>query len=299
MYANYYPKQMLTKTEELSTDPNTSSEEIDNEIEMPVLQKLSIFKNIVANRDRSKDLLNKPQPHPVHDPIHHNERKIEKKDKAKIPDTLKNVDLTKVSISEANEKIIKEFNEAPENLPEFRPILPNVLSKVDVAKPDDVMNVNVLTDITLPEGYINDLKNKDYEEYYNDENLYDDYMQSNSMTSYLIEKVQELHDWITSDPDFEKVKDTSKAVGHKNEFRQLLRALNDSLHEGNVTIVMNKLRDMYFGENYTSVNSSKKVILTNGTDLLSFGILSLDVMLLHNIQLMAWENQVMIVFSYN
>lgn len=31
--------------------------------------------------------------------------------------------------------------------------------------------------------------------------------------------------------------------------------------------------------------------MTNSTDLLSFGILTLDVMLLHNIQLMAWESQ--------
>lgn len=282
---------MISNMEEPTTDPNTSSEELDNEIRMPILEKLSIFKNIVANRDRSRDLVNKPQLHPVHDTIHHNERKIEKKDKAKLPDSLKNVDLTKVSIREANEKIIQEFNEINKHLPEFKPIRPDVITKVDLGEPEEV-DVKVLTAIKLPEGYINDLKNNDYEEYYNDENLYDDYMQSNSMTSYLIEKVQELHDWITSDPDFEKVKNSSKAVGNKNEFGHLLKALNESLQEGNVTIVMNKLRDMYFGENYTSLDSSKKVILTNGTDLLSFGILTLDIMLLHNIQLMAWENQV-------
>lgn len=257
------------------TEADTSSEEIDNEIaNIAILEKLSLFKNMVANRDRSKDLLTKPQIHPLHDITHHPERKIEKKDKAKLPDSLKYSDLTSVPLNEANKKIINEFNS---KLPEFKPI-------------------SEVTAIKLPENFISNLNNKDYEEYYNDENLYDDYMQSNTMTSYLIEKVQELHDWITKDPDFDKANTTK--VGTKTEFSHLLRALNDSLVEGNVTIVMNKLRDMYFGDNYTSGNSSRRIILSNSTDLLSFGILTLDIMLLHNIQMTAWESQVKKLFMW-
>ncbi|XP_039764237.1 uncharacterized protein LOC120636744 [Pararge aegeria] len=149
---------------------------------------------------------------------------------------------------------------------------------------------------TTSDGYIAGLKDLDsnYEEYFDDDNLYDDYIQSNSMTSYLIEKVQELHDWIISDADLEgkptDKRDSSNSTNN-NEFGQLLQALNESLVEGNVTIVMSKLRKLYYGENFTSVNQSRKVILSNSTNLLSFGILTLDVMLLHNIQLMAWENQ--------
>lgn len=75
------------------------------------------------------------------------------------------------------------------------------------------------------------------------------------------------------------------------DFSSLLKALNESIIEGNLTIVMSKLKDIYFGENYTMGNNSRQMI-TNSTDMLSFGILSLDVMLLHHIQLMAWENQV-------
>lgn len=192
--------------------------------------------------------------------MHHPERKIEKKDQAKLP---------------------QDF--VHPKVPEFKPTLPDVFIED--------------SGIKLSDGYIAGLKRVEdnYEEYYNDENLYDDYMQSNSMTNYLIEKVQELHDWITSDPDFDN-KTEKRNSG--NEFGQLLKALNESLIEGNVTIVMSKLKEIYLGENFTISNQSRKVILSNSTNLLSFGILTLDVMLLHNIQLMAWEAQVSCSFHF-
>ncbi|XP_063371890.1 uncharacterized protein LOC134660116 [Cydia amplana] len=253
-----------TTESELSNIDNDSSEELENDIQFPILEKLSIFKNIVANRDKKKNhsLLAKPQMHPVHDIIHHAERKIEKKDHAKM------LDATEVAVTEKKD------------IPDFKPTLPDVFINKQ--------------DIKLPDGYVAVLKkdeNDFYEEYYNDENLYDDYMQSNTMTSYLIEKVQDLHDWIVSDPDFEVAGNYSKKIKSGNDFGQLLKALNESLIEGNVSIVMNKLKDIYFGDNYTSTNHSRTIISSNSTDLLSFGILTLDVMLLHNIQLMAWENQ--------
>ncbi|XP_064076252.1 uncharacterized protein LOC113396830 [Vanessa tameamea] len=254
IYANLHPERRPTTTEaEVST-----SQEIDNEIQFPILEKLSIFKNIVANRGKKKpddNLITKPQLHPIHDTsLHHPEKKIEKKDQAKLP---------------------QEFIHA--NVPEFKPTLPDVFV-------DD-------SETKLSDNYIAGLKRTEYnyEEYYNDDNLYDDYMQSNTMTSYLIEKVQELHDWITTDPDFEDKSADKPKTG--NEFGQLLKALNESLIEGNVTIVMSKLKDIYLGEDFTISNQSRKMILSNNTNLLSFGILTLDVMLLHNIQLMAWESQ--------
>ncbi|XP_063545172.1 uncharacterized protein LOC134753265 [Cydia strobilella] len=259
------PKQLPTTTEsDLINIDKDNSEELENDIQFPILEKLSIFKNIVANRDKKKNhsLLAKPQMHPVHDVIRHAERKIEKKDHAKM------LDATEVAVTEKKD------------IPDFKPTLPDVFINKQ--------------DIKLPDGYVAVLKkdeNDFYEEYYNDENLYDDYMQSNTMTSYLIEKVQDLHDWIISDPDFEIAGNHSKKIKSGNDFGQLLKALNESLIEGNVSIVMNKLKDIYFGDNYTSTNHSRKIILSNSTDLLSFGILTLDVMLLHNIQLMAWENQ--------
>ncbi|XP_050360126.1 uncharacterized protein LOC126779952 [Nymphalis io] len=248
IYANLHPELRPTTEAEEST-----SQETDNEIQYPILEKLSIFKNIVANRDKKKqenNLITKPQLHPIHDTsLHHPEKKIEKKDQAKLPQDFIHV-------------------------PEFKPTLPDVFIE------DSERISDTLSGIKKAEY--------NYEEYYNDENLYDDYMQSNTMTSYLIEKVQELHDWITTDPDFEDRADKPKTG---NEFGQLLKALNDSLIEGNVTIVMTKLKDLYLGENFTITQQSRKVILSNSTNLLSFGILTLDVMLLHNIQLMAWESQ--------
>ncbi|XP_041984113.1 uncharacterized protein LOC121736792 [Aricia agestis] len=250
VYATY-PLRHKTTTDGVKEEPD--------EIDEQTLEKLGIFKNFVGRRDKKKteDLISKPQPHPIHDTIHHVERKIEKKDQAKLPDF----------------KTHPDKDEENEIIPEFKPTLPDVFMD---------------TGIKLPDGYFAGLKQaEDYEEYYNDENLYDDYMQSNTMTSYLIEKVQELHDWVTSDPDFQAKK--GRKTG--DDFGHLLKALNESLIEGNVTIIMNKLKDIYFGENFTDPNSSRKVILKNNTSLLSFGILTLDVMLLHNIQLMAWESQ--------
>ncbi|XP_038220468.1 uncharacterized protein LOC119838557 [Zerene cesonia] len=239
-----YPQQRPDKT-----TTESESQDIDNEIQYPILEKLSIFKNIVANRDRQINLASKPQIHPLHDTsFHHPDKKIEKKDKPKPP-----------------------IDNKDARIPEFKPTLPDIFTDKQ---------------IKLSDGYVTDFKHNDYDDYYNDENLYDDYMQSNTMTSYLIEKVQELHEWITSDPTFEVSKQKNS-----NNFGQVLKALNESLIEGNVTIIMSKLRDIYFGDNYTVANSGRKIILTNSTNLLSFGILTMDVMLLHNIQLMAWENQ--------
>ncbi|XP_063836320.1 uncharacterized protein LOC135085454 [Ostrinia nubilalis] len=256
------PKPIPTTTE---SDPtSTGSDEVENDID--VLEKLSIFKNVVAHREKAKkteDLISKPQIHPVHDTtIEHTERKIEKKDQARLPSHI----LAGMGITGIRRPI-----------PDFKPTLPDVF---------------IHEEIKLPNGYMVGLrKHDDYEEYYNDENLYDDYMQSNTMTNYLIEKVQELHDWITTDPDFDTVKNSTTIANKSTEFSQVLKALNESLVQGNVSIIMSKLKDIYFGDNYTSANHSRRMILSNSTDLLSFGILTLDVMLLHNIQLMAWENQ--------
>lgn len=295
-----------------------TSEELENEIQFPILEKLSIFKNIVANRDKKRienkneNLSTKSQIHPIHDMHHidHGERRIEKKDHAKFHEEIVASNTNDQLYSDPKDEIedqadsssklketkfengndFKAFkhgenmpihininNNNKKNIPDFKPTLPEV-----IINKQDIKLVDTRNYIPSP---------MDYEEYYNDQNLYNDYLESNSMTSYLIEKVQELHDWIVTDPDFEHNNGT-KPKSSGIEFGQVLKALNESLIEGNITIIMNKLRDIYFGENYTLANHTRKVILSNSTDLLSFGILTLDVMLLHNIQLMAWENQV-------
>lgn len=272
LYSNQKSPKLIKTNEPLSSeldDPLPSEEDL-NDIKYPILEKLSIFKNIVNNRDYKKDaktpkkddLLAKKQIFPEHDvSIKHTERKIEKKDQAKPP--------------------VERFDHKSKfenKLPEFKPTLPDIFHNKDL-------------DIKLSDGYVTGLRKYDpelFQDYiYNDENLYNDYIQSDSLTSYLIEKIRELHDWVTSDSDFYS---PNSSKNSPNEFSQLLTALNDSIVEGNVSIVMTKLRDIYYGENYTI--SDKKMVLTNRTDLLSFGVLTLDIILLHNIQLMAWESQV-------
>ncbi|CAG9790493.1 unnamed protein product [Diatraea saccharalis] len=261
VYSKPHPIYITQKPQNTDEDPTTNTNEIDADME--IIEKLSIFKNVVAQRaSTKKDLISKPQIHPIHDTIEHAERKIEKKDKPKYPDQqdLETVDYTTKPI------------------PSFKPTLPDVF---------------IQGQVKLPDGYLLGFKkpNPDYEEYYRDDNLYDDYMQSNSMTNYLIEKVQELHDWINSDPDFDSVKNASKIARNSNEFTEVLKALNQSLVQGNVSIVMSKLKDLYLGDSNKTLSHGRKMIVSNSTDLLSFGILTLDILLLHNIQQMAWENQ--------
>ncbi|KAJ2942291.1 hypothetical protein O0L34_g15836 [Tuta absoluta] len=270
------PKSQKPSTDTVETteaDISLSSDELEKDLQIPILQKF--FKNVVNNRDKVKahetkktdtmTLASKPQIHPMHDTsLYHPEKRIEKKDQAIYPINYP------IKIEES--KITKTV------IPSFKLTLPEVVF--------DRKDIKIIG-LTGPKKI-----DVDYEEYdYNNENLYDDYMQSNTMTSYLIEKVQELHDWIVTDPDLNENNNVTKKDNPGNEFGTLLKALNETLIEGNVTIIMSKLKDLYFGENYTHANHSRKVLLTNSTDLLSFGILTLDVMLLHNIQLMAWENQ--------
>lgn len=54
-----------------------------------------------------------------------------------------------------------------------------------------------------------------------------------------------------------------------------------------------KLKDVFFVQNKTEFDSDwNKKMLTNTSSVLSFGLLTLDVLLLRNIQLIAWDNQV-------
>lgn len=284
-HAIYIAPNSAPTTSVPETTTNTNEIDNDDPIDNNILEKLSIFKNIVASREKKKteNLVSKPQLHPLHDTtIEHSERKIEKKDQAKLPS---HVDISEIAINQVR-RPTDGINEVQKTIPDFKPTLPDVF-------------VHSHGEIKLPDGYMVGLRKHDefttdYEEYYNDNNLYDDYMQSNTMTSYLIEKVQELHDWITTDPDFEIVKNSSTIANKSTEFSQVLKALNESLLQGNVSIIMGKLKDIYFADNNTTGNHSRKMIISNSTDLLSFGILTLDIMLLHNIQLMAWENQVCI-----
>ncbi|KAL4704485.1 hypothetical protein ACJJTC_007880 [Scirpophaga incertulas] len=268
-----YASQLLDETEQVYPshlehtpakipETTTNSNELND---LEVVQKLAMFKNAVANRktNKNRDLISKPQPHPIHDTtIEHEERKIAKKDRAKFID-IEEPDL--------------DVDDNGRHIPEFNPSLPDIVMHGD---------------IKLPDGYTLGInKQIDYDEYYIDDNFYNDYMESNTFTNYLIEKVQELHDWISTDPDFEVVKNSSRFARNRHEFTEVLQALNESLVLGNISIVMTKLKDLYFGDNFTNGTHGKKILSGNGTDLLSFGILTLDVMLLHNIQLMAWENQ--------
>ncbi|XP_077284247.1 uncharacterized protein LOC143909878 [Arctopsyche grandis] len=122
------------------------------------------------------------------------------------------------------------------------------------------------------------------------QNFYYDYEQV-TWANYFLEKIQELYDWIITDMELEDNGTISK--GNQNApLPQILRALNYSLLEGDASILLLKIKDLYYTNNSTDFDAERnKKILANTSSVLSFGLLALDVLLLRNIQLIAWDNQ--------
>lgn len=132
-------------------DFESSEEEIED---LPILEKLSIFKNIVANREH-KNLISKTQIHPLHDEIIHEERNTRKKDKAVIeekivkdtedvvndkmdivkdrPEAIKDNVAVKDRMGVVKPKFVEEnVHENLLDVPKFKPILPNFGRNVDM-----------------------------------------------------------------------------------------------------------------------------------------------------------------------
>lgn len=111
---------------------------------------------------------------------------------------------------------------------------------------------------------------------------------SNPMMSFLQKRIQDIHDWITVSGD-SKVKNS--------DWLQVIQSINQSLSEKNATVILNKIKEMYLNSSelpmasliYPTVNGTSPITTT--PSLISFGLLAIDLFLLHNVQQIAWNEE--------
>ncbi|KAL1461115.1 hypothetical protein WDU94_013046 [Cyamophila willieti] len=111
---------------------------------------------------------------------------------------------------------------------------------------------------------------------------------ANPMMSFLQKRIQDIHDWIAVNGDA-KVKNS--------DWLDVIQSINQSLTEKNATIILSKIKDLYLNSSelpiasliYPSGNGSSPI--THTPSLISFGLLAIDLFLLHNVQQIAWNEE--------
>lgn len=94
-----------------------------------------------------------------------------------------------------------------------------------------------------------------------------------------------------------RLKDVYDLIGAKKLFNadwlDLIDSVNKSVHTKNVSIIVNQLRDMYYNTSAPELSlsnliyPSRQSLLSNTSSLVSFGLLAIDLFLLHNVQQIA------------
>lgn len=106
----------------------------------------------------------------------------------------------------------------------------------------------------------------------------------NPMFTFLRKRLQDVHDWLAQ----------SGVRKNQSQWIQMVDAVNQSLYTKNVTIVLSKLREMY--ANTTSDVAADTPVASliypaaandSAASLVSFGLLAIDLFLLHNVQQIA------------
>ena len=113
----------------------------------------------------------------------------------------------------------------------------------------------------------------------------------NPFTSFLQNRLQDLYSWLSTDEDLSS---KQKSVSGDNssmsaDLITLLVALNQSMNAGNSSILLGKLKEMYYNE--SKINVTDPALLHNSSSLVSFGLLAFDLLLLKNVQQIAWEEE--------
>lgn len=113
----------------------------------------------------------------------------------------------------------------------------------------------------------------------------------NPFTTFLQGRLQELYNWLSTDEDLtgKYNSDSSDNSSVTGDFMKVLVALNRSLNEGNSSILLGQLKDMYYSD--AKLNVTDPAILHNSSNLVSFGLLAFDLLLLRNVQQIAWEEE--------
>ncbi|PSN32813.1 hypothetical protein C0J52_27102, partial [Blattella germanica] len=113
----------------------------------------------------------------------------------------------------------------------------------------------------------------------------------NPFTTFLQGRLQELYSWLSTDEDLQgkQHSGTSDNSTLSEDLMTLLLALNQSMNEGNSSILLGKLKEMYYNE--SKLNVTDPALLHNSSSLVSFGLLAFDLLLLRNVQQIAWEEE--------
>ncbi|KAJ9575031.1 hypothetical protein L9F63_007794 [Diploptera punctata] len=113
----------------------------------------------------------------------------------------------------------------------------------------------------------------------------------NPFTSFLQNKLQDLYSWLSTDEDLTgKQKSVSgDNSSYSEDLITLVLALNESMNTGNSSILLGKLKEMYYNE--SKINITDPAVLNNSSSLVSFGLLAFDLLLLKNVQNIAWEEE--------
>lgn len=110
----------------------------------------------------------------------------------------------------------------------------------------------------------------------------------NPFTTFLQGRLQELYNWLSTDEDLAG-KHNADSGTLNGDFVKILVALNRSLNEGNSSILLGQLKEMYYNE--STPNVTDPAVLHNSSNLVSFGLLAFDLLLLRNVQQIAWEEE--------
>ncbi|XP_014248559.1 uncharacterized protein LOC106666137 [Cimex lectularius] len=107
----------------------------------------------------------------------------------------------------------------------------------------------------------------------------------NPMFTYLQKRLKDIYDLVGS----------RKAVNA--DWLDLLRTVNESIYKSNATIIMEKLKTMYYNTSAPEIPMSsliypnRQTLLSNSSSLVSFGLLAIDLFLLHNVQQIAFTEE--------
>ncbi|KAJ4451281.1 hypothetical protein ANN_02742 [Periplaneta americana] len=115
----------------------------------------------------------------------------------------------------------------------------------------------------------------------------------NPFMNFLQGRLQELYNWLATDDDMKGKynSDSNDNSSLSSDFMSVLVALNRSISEGNSSILLGKLKEMYYSD--SKLNVTDPAILHNSSSLVSFGLLAFDLLLLRNVQQIAWEEEKM------
>lgn len=187
----------------------------------------------------------------------------------------------KPDLSIFNTKTIPAFTYLKEPLPQFENLPDSSSSSIESSNVDDsyyyqqsLPSGSSTLNITETETNTNDGKENE-----------------NSFMSFLQKRLNMIQEWLLYG---------SKNKNRTTELLDVIKAVNNSFQTKNIGHLFSKLKEFYSGFNSSDVQNmplsnllypTSPSILNNSTSLVSFGLLAIDLFLLHNVQQIVWSEE--------